>query len=779
MAFYMKRSSAESEEDRMQRLRVAVELGKKAASRLRDIRRYDQDTNPDRHSETLEGRNKAADLEFKDDYSPKITWDYCFAFPRLPKDVTPENIEQHKNRRRIITALKNARLKLKKTNTDKEIFVKVSAPQGVLEELAERMELQMLLKEQYGGGFDKFTRITKHRFEGAGSRFFKSGERIQIVKFAIEAERRYGGAELHDLSDMLQKGELLGVFPLHEKRSQQWLIQNWALAFFKPQPLDKVEEYFGARIAMYFAFLGAYCKWLTYVTVLGIIAAGFVYTDRAPPARVVTLDGDEQIVRPLSYDGPATLFYNLVLAVGVTLFIELWGRQEAVCCYTWNQQDYVSKERTRPEYIGKLKKGFWSEENDWVSLDNIDAEAHGYPEISVTDKYSQHSRGKAAAVWSFIATLMVMVVATAVSLLTFRAYMRRTAGEQIAGIVGGLAFAVTINVYGFLYIKIARFLNDRENFRTDSLYEDSLIAKVYLFQFVNNYVSFFWIAFVKNAEVELFGRKEVCMSTVPGNPGSPPNCMQELNRQLGSVFISQIFIGNIIEVVIPYLKRQFKKFQAMRRQAMLGDADVRRTTRVEQEFHLVEYESPFDDYCELVIQFGFISIFAAAFPLAPLFALINNLVEIRSDAYKILTSYRRPEFLGAQGIGTWKAIMEIVSVVSVVTNMMILCFTSTFLDRWVERNEFKHPIFAKFMLCVVVEHGIFFVKWLMSTLIPDVPKSIRRKVARQDKLLELAEERERMINLVSSNNDELQPGDAELGLGYVTEKTEDESDYGE
>ena len=38
----------------------------------------------------------------------------------------------------------------------------------------------------------------------------------------------------------------------------------------------------------------------------------------------------------------------------------------------------------------------------------------------------------------------------------------------------------------------------------------------------------------------------------------------------------------------------------------------------------------------LVLQFGFITIFVAAFPLAPLFALLNNWVEIRLDAQKFV-----------------------------------------------------------------------------------------------------------------------------------------------
>ena len=42
------------------------------------------------------------------------------------------------------------------------------------------------------------------------------------------------------------------------------------------------------------------------------------------------------------------------------------------------------------------------------------------------------------------------------------------------------------------------------------------------------------------------------------------------------------------------------------------------------------------------MQFGFITIFVAAFPLAPVFALLNNVVEIRLDAHKFVCSTRRP-----------------------------------------------------------------------------------------------------------------------------------------
>ena len=59
----------------------------------------------------------------------------------------------------------------------------------------------------------------------------------------------------------------------------------------------------------------------------------------------------------------------------------------------------------------------------------------------------------------------------------------------------------------------------------------------------------------------------------------------------------------------------------------------------------------FYEYLELVIQFGFVTLFVAAFPLAPFFAFLNNIVEIRLDAYKFLVLSRRYVAFRAADIG--------------------------------------------------------------------------------------------------------------------------------
>lgn len=76
-----------------------------------------------------------------------------------------------------------------------------------------------------------------------------------------------------------------------------------------------------------------------------------------------------------------------------------------------------------------------------------------------------------------------------------------------------------------------------------------------------------------------------------------------------------------------------------------------------------------DEYLEMVIQYGFITLFVAAFPLAPFFALLNNIIEIRLDAYKYVTALRRPLAQRAQDIGAWANILQTVTYISIFTNV--------------------------------------------------------------------------------------------------------------
>ena len=70
-----------------------------------------------------------------------------------------------------------------------------------------------------------------------------------------------------------------------------------------------------------------------------------------------------------------------------------------------------------------------------------------------------------------------------------------------------------------------------------------------------------------------------------------------------------------------------------------------------------------------MLQYGFVTIFVAAFPLAPMFALLNNVLEMRLDARKILNLHRRPVAQRVKDIGVWYNILDCLGKLSVVTNV--------------------------------------------------------------------------------------------------------------
>jgi hypothetical protein len=88
------------------------------------------------------------------------------------------------------------------------------------------------------------------------------------------------------------------------------------------------------------------------------------------------------------------------------------------------------------------------------------------------------------------------------------------------------AFSVTpllsgnLQILNQVYHEMAVSLTDKENHRTDTEYEDSLISKLFAFQFVNSYCSFFYIAFIKQ------GAGDPCQGS----------CMSELSLALAIIF---------------------------------------------------------------------------------------------------------------------------------------------------------------------------------------------------------------------------------------------------
>lgn len=69
------------------------------------------------------------------------------------------------------------------------------------------------------------------------------------------------------------------------------------------------------------------------------------------------------------------------------------------------------------------------------------------------------------------------------------------------------------------------------------------------------------------------------------------------------------------------------------------------------------YQGTLDDYLEMFIQFGYVFLFSAVFPSAALWALLNNITEIRSDAFKLCRIFQRPFAQPTANIKAWQVSM--------------------------------------------------------------------------------------------------------------------------
>ena len=148
-------------------------------------------------------------------------------------------------------------------------------------------------------------------------------------------------------------------------------------------------------------------------------------------------------------------------------------------------------------------------------------------------------------------------------------------------------------------------------------------------------------------------------------------------------------------------------------------------------------------YTTLVIQIGYILLFAPAFPLAALVCLLSNLVRIRADAYLLLYNTQRPPYRCSHTIGSFMGALRTLAVLAVATHVGLLVFTSTQLH---EVLPFRIPGVGtiteddKFTLVVVLEHlflvGYWIINQLLDVFLPAVPKatSIWKAIERQHTL---------------------------------------------
>ncbi|XP_041933898.1 anoctamin-6 [Alosa sapidissima] len=531
-----------------------------------------------------------------------------------------------------------------------------------------------------------------------------------------------GHVKKFGITKLLDGGVYKAAYPLHDCKfnakskedgcsNERYLLYNeWAhpKSFYKMQPLDLIRKYYGEKIAIYFAWLGFYTIMLTLAAIVGLCCFIFGYNTRESSTwskevcdpeiggkifMCPRCDKDCSYWRLNStcetskdlciFDNYGTLVFAVFMAIWVTLFLEFWKRYQAELEYEWDTVEFLEQEeQPRPEYEAKCIYSRTS------------------PVTGDEEKVPYTACGRCVRLTCGIGTVLFwifLIIASVVAVIIYRLAVFFTFSRRLREDIKGLepfkeyvtpqmATTVTASIINFiiimilnnLYEKVAIWITDFELPRTKTDYENSLTLKMFLFQFVNYYSSCIYIAFFKGKVVGYPGEPVYWLGLYRNEECDPGGCLIELTTQLSVIMGGKAIWNNIQEVLVPWVKNViFRYCNKVKSEKIIP--------RWEQDYQLQPLGKLglFYEYLEMVIQFGFVTLFVASFPLAPLLALVNNLLEIRVDAWKMTTQFRRIVPEKAQDIGAWQPILQGVAILAVATNAAIIAFTSDMIPRLV------------------------------------------------------------------------------------------------
>ncbi|KAG8548536.1 hypothetical protein GDO81_025073, partial [Engystomops pustulosus] len=326
------------------------------------------------------------------------------------------------------------------------------------------------------------------------------------------------------------------------------------------------------------------------------------------------------------FDNPATVFFSVFMALWAATFMEHWKRRQMRLNYRWDLTGFEEEEdHPRAEYEAKvLQKSLRKE----------------------------HRRKEVGLTFAIVFGVIVYRVSTAAALAmssnpSARANVRVTV-TATAVIINLVVILILDEVYGC----IARWLTQIEVPKTDKTFEERLIFKAFLLKFVNAYTPIFYVAFFKGRFVGRPGDYLYIFGSFRMEECAPGGCLMELCIQLSIIMLGkQLIQNNLFEIGIPKMKKLIRYLKSRRQKYMDHEEHVKRKQRYELDYDLEPFAGLTPEYMEMIIQFGFVTLFVASFPLAPLFALLNNIIEIRLDAKKFVTELRRPVAVRAKDIG--------------------------------------------------------------------------------------------------------------------------------
>ncbi|EJU03447.1 DUF590-domain-containing protein [Dacryopinax primogenitus] len=439
-----------------------------------------------------------------------------------------------------------------------------------------------------------------------------------------------------------------GIMALKNKQFEHEWIRSWTLSrlgvWMSDAELGRVKDEYGESVALYYAFLSSYAHALLIPSWLG---GGAWY-----------------------FNLPYSPWYAIPLCLWSIFFVELFRLRERTLAVQWGTRNSQRVERRRAEFNGTINE------------DGVES----FP-------WWQREIRKLASIPVILTESFVLgLVLTAI--FVFEAFVTQIytgPGHAYAGYIPTVIFLTFIPKLLEMYQASGKALTNWENHAHQSSYATSLTLKTFTLSAVVAYLGLYLTAFVyipfgPNVMGWVY-TKVLALRMSTDIPPTTANTMStdakvvngtrfdslsnaqakirpdRLHNQMFAYTVTNQAVNFVMEIVLPYVTRAASNLQQGK--GLLGNKGL--VTPEEQsisvqerdlllqareEAALPDYEL-FGDYAEMVTQFGYVVLWSVAWPLAPFCALVNNWVEIRSDAFKLTAHYRRPLPSRTESIGPW------------------------------------------------------------------------------------------------------------------------------
>ncbi|KAJ8907222.1 hypothetical protein NDN08_003703 [Rhodosorus marinus] len=660
------------------------------------------------------------------------------------------------------------------------VVAELSADFAVLASHAEKIGLKKRPKE---GPPRPFQIQDKDSYEpDATGHIFSESERLmllwQIIHEIRTNENDFEGTEPHQtlMAWLKKNGHLEDYFPLHNAETVDGFLRDVSVTrpWLSDDIIERLHDYFGDRIALYFAFLSTYTTCLVTYSCFGAIMFGLSFMPELKPI--------------------LSLAVAMFSSWWSTWMLQRWYQKNVRLIFDWrgiilgDRTDELLFEKRlvediRLEFIGEMGEDeITGKERPVVSAVRIPA-SHRLPidllrffggAIDEMETFTEDcgnrpvlqedasQRGR----FSFIVMGVYFIFAAGVifSLFAFEDVVKAWAADEddefvfykvfpldlVFQNIPMVVFIVTMMALNFLFGKLAGKLTYYENHLLKRDHSNSLTGKLTAFQFLNTFGVFLYIAFI---------RKDAAV----------------LQTRVQNLVVIELIIGNIQETLIPIVLRAFKQQQKVdaaaekKKNDDLDEKDkngggltvkkylsmafvkklwrqsrkqilpssktgVVQTMSVRDQLDLDDAEdNADDDFFEMYKQLGLIALFAVAWPLGSVIATVNNCVEIKSDLLRMVRNSKRPIPSREISIGAWYNAMHFLSMLSYVTNLLIFFHTTSY-----GRSLLNLGTSESYLLVIFIEQMMLALRSAYVSGTSKIPEEIMQSRAKNEYIRNLA-----------------------------------------